>query len=48
MPGASVQEKTKEELIISLKEAAKDILELRRQEARNEAVNPFEEVPLWI
>jgi predicted RNase H-like HicB family nuclease len=48
VPGANGQEKTKEELIISLKEAAKDILELRRQEARNEAVNPFEEVPLLI
>jgi len=28
IPGANAQEKTKEELIISLKEAAKDILEL--------------------
>ncbi len=31
MPGANGQEKTKEELIISLKEAATDILELYRQ-----------------
>ena len=54
MPGANGQEKTKEELIISLKEAATDILELHRQEARNEAVSQFqavtqfEEIPLFI
>ena len=29
--GANAQEKTKEELIISLQEAVKDIIELRRQ-----------------
>jgi len=48
IPGANAQEKTKEELIISLKEAAKDILELHRQAAKNEAVGQFEEVPLLI
>ena len=32
IPGANAQEKTKEELLISLKEAATDILELRREE----------------
>ena len=36
VPGANGQERTKEELIISLKEATKDILELYRQRARNE------------
>jgi predicted RNase H-like HicB family nuclease len=31
IPGANAQEKTKEELLISLREAARDILELRRE-----------------
>ncbi len=30
IPGANAQEKTREELMISLREAAKDILELHR------------------
>jgi predicted RNase H-like HicB family nuclease len=30
IPGANAQEKTKEELIISLQEAVKDIIELRQ------------------
>jgi predicted RNase H-like HicB family nuclease len=34
LPGANAQERTKEELLISLREAARDILELRREEAR--------------
>jgi predicted RNase H-like HicB family nuclease len=29
IPGANAQERTKEELLISLREAAKDIIELR-------------------
>ena len=33
VPGANAQERTKEELLISLREAATDILELRRMEA---------------
>lgn len=48
IPGANAQEKTKEELLLSLKEAAKDILELRREEARSQAVNNYEEIPLVI
>ena len=48
IPGANAQEKTKEELIISLREAVKDILELRCQEARDHAENDFEEIPLVI
>jgi len=39
IPGANAQEKTKEELMISLREAAKDILELYRQAARQVALN---------
>ncbi len=48
IPGANAQEKTKEALIISLKEAANDILELRRKEAKRLAVNDYEEIPLMI
>jgi len=36
LPGATAQERTKEELLISLKEAAKDIIQLRRQRAISE------------
>ncbi len=48
IPGANAQEKTKEELLISLKEAANDILELRCEEARMQAANDYEEIPLVI
>jgi len=48
VPGANAQERTKEELLISLREAASDILELRRMEARRQAVNNYEEIPLFI
>ena len=48
VPGANAQERTKEELIISLKEAVKDILELRCEEARKQAEDDFEEIPLKI
>ena len=48
IPGANAQEKTKEELMISLKEAVEDIMELRREDARRQAQDNFEEVPLVI
>jgi predicted RNase H-like HicB family nuclease len=48
VPGANAQEKTKEELLISLREAARDILELRRGEARRQAENNYEEIRLVI
>ena len=48
IPGANAQEKTREEFIFSLKEAVKDILDLRCEEARNQAEDDFEEVPLVI
>lgn len=48
IPGANAQERTKEELLISLKEAAKDIIELRRQQAINELKTDFEEIALAI
>jgi predicted RNase H-like HicB family nuclease len=46
IPGANAQERTKAELLISLKEATKDIIELRRQEVRSEMKNDYEEVSL--
>ena len=46
VPGANAQEKSKEELLVSLREAARDILELNRQAARECAQKDFEEVPL--
>lgn len=48
VPGANAQEKTKEELMVSLREATKDILELRRGEARKQAAKDYEEVQLVI
>lgn len=48
IPGANAQEKTKEELLVSLREAAIDILELRAEESRRQAEKDFEEIPLAI
>lgn len=48
VPGANAQEKTKEQLMVSLREATKDILELRRREARKQAAKDYEEVQLVI
>nr|VFK15634.1 MAG: Uncharacterised protein family (UPF0150) [Candidatus Kentron sp. LPFa] len=48
IPGANAQEKTKEELITSLREAVRDILELHCMDAHKEAANDFEEIPLMI
>jgi hypothetical protein len=48
IPGANAQERTKDELIISLREAAKDIMDLHRLAALRDAENDFEEVALVI
>ncbi len=48
VPGANAQEETKEELLISLRESAKDILELRREEARRQAASNYDEILLVI
>ena len=37
IPGANAQERTRDELIVSLREAAKDILELNRSSAKEAA-----------
>nr|VFK77675.1 MAG: Uncharacterised protein family (UPF0150) [Candidatus Kentron sp. SD] len=46
--GANAQEKTKEELLISLKEAARDIIELRRNQTIIEIENDYEKIALAI
>ncbi len=46
--GVNAQESTKEELIKSLKEALKDILELNREEAPTEARENYEEVMITL
>ncbi len=46
VPGVNAQERSKEELLISLKEALNDILELNREDARRIATDNYEEVPL--
>ncbi|MFP4030353.1 MAG: type II toxin-antitoxin system HicB family antitoxin [Desulfococcaceae bacterium] len=48
IPGANAQEKTREELLVSLKEAARDILALRREQSKKEMKQNFEEVRLAI
>ena len=48
IPGANAQEKTKNELKESLREAAKDILEIHRQDALKQAKNDYEEIPLFV
>ena len=48
IPGANAQEHTKEELIISLREAAQDIIAIHRESALREAEKDFEEVPIAI
>ena len=46
--GVNAQEATKEELIESLREALRDILELNREEACREAADNYEEVLITI
>ncbi|HEB78291.1 MAG TPA: type II toxin-antitoxin system HicB family antitoxin [Methylothermaceae bacterium] len=48
VPGANAQEKTREELIASLQEAVRDLLALRREEARKHAQDDYEEIPLEV
>jgi predicted RNase H-like HicB family nuclease len=48
IPGANAQERTREELLVSLKEAVEDIIDLRCADARRQAESDFEEVPLVL
>ena len=46
VPGVNAQERTRDELLASLKEALHEILELNREDARSAAQGPYEEVVL--
>ncbi len=49
IPGANAQERTKEELLESLKEAAKDIIEINRERSKQEMPSSeYEEISLAI
>ena len=48
IPGANAQERTREELLASLREAANDILTLHREAALREARGDYEEIPLVL
>lgn len=46
VPGVNAQEKTRDELLDSLSEALKDIIELNREEARKQISGDYEEVSI--
>ncbi|HSQ07944.1 MAG TPA: type II toxin-antitoxin system HicB family antitoxin [Chromatiaceae bacterium] len=48
IPGANAQERSKDELIVSLREAARDIMDIHRQAALREAESDFEEIALVL
>jgi len=48
IPGANAQERSKEELLISLRAAAQDIVAIHREVALRQADRDFEEVLLAI
>ncbi len=48
LPGVNAQERTKEELLISLREALGEALEFNRNEARRAAESDYAEEPLAL
>jgi predicted RNase H-like HicB family nuclease len=48
VPGVNAQEKTKPELLASLREVLKEALEFNREEARASAVGDYTEEPLTV
>jgi len=48
IPGANAQERSKEELLISLRAAAEDIVAIHREVALRQADRDFEEILLAI
>jgi hypothetical protein len=48
IPGANAQERSKEELLISLRAAAQDIVAIHREVALRQADRDFEEILLAI
>ena len=48
VPGVNAQERTKEELLISLREALREALEFNRNDARRAAESDYAEEPLAL
>ncbi len=48
VPGVNAQERTKEELLISLREALREALEFNRNDARKAAESDYAEEPLAL
>ena len=48
VPGVNCQERTREELLETLKVTLREALELNRREARNAAGEEFEEAPIAV
>jgi len=48
VPGVNAQERTKEQLLISLKEALREAIELNREDARRAAEADYVEEPLAL
>ena len=48
VPGVNAQERTKEELLISLTEALREAIEFNRQDARQAADSDYVEEPLVL
>jgi predicted RNase H-like HicB family nuclease len=48
VPGVNAQEKTKDELLVSLRDVLKEALEFNREEARRAAVSDFSEEPVVV
>ena len=48
IPGVNAQERTKEELLVSLREALREALEFNRNDARRAAESDYAEEPLAL
>lgn len=48
LPGVNAQERTKAELLVSLKQALREAIEFNREEARKAAESDFFEEPLTL
>ncbi len=48
VPGVNCQERTKEELVESLRETLREAIEFNRREAREAAGESFEETPIIL
>ncbi len=48
IPGVNAQERTKEELLISLRQALREAIEMNREDARRTAESDYVEEPLVL